>query len=80
MAQIVLTMRRYREENGRGINYATSTAITAEDSAVKLSIPSVCKKEGVSDGLVNSHVQLEIGGKRIHLWCTETVAAIANLT
>lgn len=80
MAIVTVTMRRKREENGRGINYSTSTAIALDDSAIKLVIPSVCKREGVSDGLVNSEVQVVIGNRLIHLWCTETVAAIAALT
>jgi len=80
MALVQLTVRRKRQLIGRqGKNYA-SVAFAVDDSAIKLAEPSICKKDGASDGLVNSKVLVEVGNDKYQLWCTETVTAILALS
>jgi len=80
MALVPLIVRRERDKNlGRAKNLA-SVSYVVENTAIKLAVPSVCKKDGKADGLVNSQVSLEIAGNLKHLWCTQTVVDIAALS
>lgn len=81
MALVALNVRRTRPAlNGSGKNYDTTTEIAVDDSAIKLAIPSICKKDGKSDGLVNSKVDITVGGKTSYLWVTEDITAILALS
>lgn len=79
MAIVQLTVRRERKENGRGINKASEVQ-GVNDAFVKRVIPSVCKKEGVSDGLVNAMVEISDAHGVVYLWTTETVSTILTLS
>ena len=65
--------------NGSGKNKA-SVEYAADDSVIKFAVPSVSKKDGVSDGLVNSKVTISVGNKETYLWVTETVTDILALS
>lgn len=81
MALVALNVRRTRELVGKsGKNYDTTTEFAVDDTAIKLSEPSICKKDGKSDGLVNSKVLIEVGNKTTALWVTETVTEILALS
>lgn len=75
-----LTVRRSREKFGRATNFSSESQ-TYDVSRIISAVPSVCKKDGISDGLVNSKVTLDQGdgANVLYLWCTETVAAIEQL-
>lgn len=81
MALVSLTVRRARTKLGNGTNFA-SVARAVNDSRIIQAVPSICKKDGTSDGLVNSVVEVDNGNGTdiLYLWCTETVSAIAALT
>ncbi len=80
MALVALTVRRKRQLIGRsGKNY-DSVEFAVDDSAIKMAEPSICKKDGVSDGLVNSVATVEVGDGVLNLWVTETVTAILALS
>ena len=73
------TVRRKREHNLRAKNYASETQVY-DTARIVYAIPSISKKDGVTDGLVNTEVKIddgEIGG--IKLWVTELVATIEAL-
>jgi hypothetical protein len=80
MSLVPVNVRRAREANCRGINYSTTTVFAVDDSVIKLAVPSICKREGVSDGLVNSMVTISIDGHITYLWCTDTVTTIYGLS
>lgn len=81
MALVALNVRRKRQLIGRqGTNYSTTTEFAVDDSAIKLAVPSICKKDGVSDGLVNSKVSVTLGNQIVDLWVTETVTEILALS
>jgi len=80
MALVALNVRRARKPNMAGKNYSTTTEFAVDDSAIKLATPSVCKKDTVSDGLVNAKVTIDIGGEVQYLWVTETVTNILALS
>lgn len=80
MALVALTVRRERPAViGSGKNLA-SVEYAVDDSTIKLGVPSVCKKDGKSDGLVNSKVTIVAGDEKTYLWCTETVTEILALS
>jgi hypothetical protein len=73
-----LTVRRKHEYGRSGKNYASETQTYATERIIS-AVPSICKKEGVSDGLVNSEVLIDDGHGNTKLWCTETAAEIEAL-
>lgn len=80
MALVALTVRRTRPKTlGSAKNY-DSVEFAVDDSTIKLAVPSVCKKDGVSDGLVNSKVENVVGGEVTYLWVTEDITAILALS
>lgn len=77
MALVPVTVIRSRK---RGFNAKTHDSVTFAISTEKsLAIPSVCKTDAGSNGLVNSHVVTEIGTDMYDLYCTETATEIAAL-
>jgi len=75
MSLELLTVRR-KKNSLRSKNYASESQ-AYEISRIIYAIPSVCKKDGISDGLVNAEVCIDGGaGNNIVLWVTETVATI----
>jgi len=81
MALVPLIVRCEKDQPvGRSKNLASVSYIV--DSSRILAVPSVCKKNGTSDGLVNSKVILDVSGNgnQKHLWCTQTVVEIAALS
>jgi len=81
MALVALNVRRKRELVGQsGKNYSTTTEIAVDDTAIKLAEPSICKKDGKSDGLVNSVAFIDVGNKITAYWVTETVTEIIALS
>jgi len=81
MTLVSLTVRRERTKLGRGTNHASVVRVV-DDTRIIQAIPSVCKKDGISDGLVNSVVEVdnENGPDILYLWVTQDVTAIAALT
>lgn len=80
MSLQTLTVRRVREHLKRGRNYSSEGQ--AYDTTRMISVvPSVCKKDGASDGLVNAKVTIDIGqgANVLYVWTTETAAAIEDL-
>jgi hypothetical protein len=65
---------------GRGKNYSSESQTYATERIIS-AVPSICKKDGVSDGLVNSKVTIDVGqgANVLFLWCTETAAAVEAL-
>jgi hypothetical protein len=78
-ALISLTVRREREIHRHGRNLASEVQVVNDTTVVRV-VPSICKKEGVSDGLVNSRVTINDGTGITYLWCTQDVATISALT
>lgn len=85
MALENFTVRRIRKGSGagKGTNYDSVTM--AFDTVGMLAFPSVCDKDGVSDGLVNAEIWVPTGygagehGTIIKCWVTQTVATIEAL-
>jgi hypothetical protein len=73
-----LTVRRRHEYGRAGKNYASESQTYASERII-YAIPSLCKKEGVTDGLVNSQVRIDDMHGGTELWVTQTVAEIAAL-
>jgi hypothetical protein len=82
MALAEITVRRRKEKlNGSAKNYASESQ--AYDTTRFISaIPSICKKDGQVDGLVNAMVEVDQGdgANTVVLWVTETVTAVAALS
>lgn len=79
MALVTITVRRKRVVPiGEAKNY-DSVALVLDASKIE-AVPSVCKKDGVSDGLVNSLVTVEKNIGKTYYWVTQTVTEIAALT
>lgn len=81
MSVEALTVRRARYQfESRGRNYSSESQGYATERIVS-AIPSVCKKDGASDGLVNSHVIIDTGSTKgyLNLWCTETATEVIAL-
>ena len=72
-------VRRKKVGAGRAKNY-NSESQGYQTENIEQVIPSICTKDGISDGLVNSYVKLRTGsGELIQIWCTQTVATIVAL-
>jgi hypothetical protein len=75
-----LTVRRAKTHFGRGKNYDSESQTYAVERIIS-AVPSICKKDGVSDGLVNAKVTIDTGqgANVLYLWVTETAAAVEAL-
>ena len=76
-----VTVTRARQKMRRATNYSSETWAINTDKIITI-IPSVCKKDGIVDGITNSRVRIDVGdgpSDYLDLWCTETVAAIEGL-
>lgn len=73
-----ITVRRSKEKFKRGKNLASETHALSTETLLE-AVPSICKKDGQSDGLVNSKITISVGGRIIEKWLTEDVAAIIAL-
>jgi hypothetical protein len=82
MTLVSLTIRRKREKLTGSAKNFSSEAQVYNDTRIISAVPSICKKDGTSDGLVNSLVTIDQneGSNTILLWCTETVSAVAALS
>lgn len=80
MTLVSLTVRRERRGTAKSAKNYDSVAFGVDDENIVLVVPSVCKKDGYSDGLVNSKVTVFDGDDRMQLWCTETVAQVVALS
>lgn len=88
MALENFTVRRIRKGSGAGdsrVNYDSVTMAINLDN-ISIVLPSVCDKDGISDGLVNAEVWVNTGGvgageygKLVKFWVTQTVATIEAL-
>jgi len=75
-----VTVTRARQKMRRAVNYASEVWAINTDKVISI-IPSVCKKDGIVDGITNSRVRIDVGdgpSDYLDLWCTETVAAIED--
>lgn len=86
MALENFTVRRIRKGSGDGSGKNYDSVTMAFDTVGLLAFPSVCYKDGVSDGLVNSEIWVRTGGpgagefgSMIKCWVTQTVAVIEAL-
>lgn len=79
MALVQLTVRRSKLNERSGKNKDSETQ-TIDDAIGLYAIPTLCKKEGISDGLVNSEVKWAMGRDIHKVWVTETVDEIAALS
>ena len=82
MTLVALNVYRQGKKFGSMSNHSTAAAWTVDDSEIKAAIPSVCKTDSGTHGLVNSLVVVDSGivGNPYHLYCAETTAAIAALS
>ena len=80
MSLVALTVRRDRPSPIGTAKNKASVEYAVDDSVIKQAVPSLCKKDGVSDGLVNSKVTILIGNSKSYLWVTETVTDIIALS
>lgn len=74
------TVRRRKIGARRAKNYASEVQVYNTANIV-YAIPSVCNKDGISDGLVNSEVLIKGAASEgdVKVWCTQTVAQIEAL-
>jgi hypothetical protein len=80
MALVSLTARKVRYGTAKSGKLYDSVAFGVDDENIVLVVPSICKKDGVSDGLVNSKVTVFDGDDRMQLWCTQTVTEVVALS
>jgi len=85
MALENFVVRRIRKGSGAGKPVDYDSVTMAFDTVGMLAFPSVCDKDGVSDGLVNSEIWVRTGygagehGTMIKCWVTATVETIEAL-
>lgn len=72
-----LTVKRRKVANLRGKNYSSETQYYSTAN-IKYAIPSISKKDGVTDGEIHSEVFVDDGEHGIKLWCTDTVSDIES--
>jgi hypothetical protein len=80
MALVSLTVRGERTQFGTSLKRKASEVQAIDDSCIKRAVPSVCKNEAYTDGLVNSKVTADAGDGVVYLFVTETVSAISALS
>lgn len=83
MAHELFTVRRIRKGSGDGKAKNYDSVSMSFDLTGMLVFPSVCEKDGVSDGLVNAEIWVPHGGpgagefgSMIKCWVEEAVATI----
>jgi len=78
-----LTVRRIRRGTGSNqwrVEDKSSVAYGVETTLIEFVIPSVCVKDGISDGLVNAQVELKSAKwGAVTLWVTQTAADVIAL-
>lgn len=82
MSLVSLTVRGSKRKFDRSIKNFSSEAQGYDDTRIISVVPSLCKKDGVTDGLVVSRVQIDDGNgeNQLSLWVTQDVATIVALT
>ena len=83
MADLVaLTVYRSGKKFGQRSNHSTAQTWGAGTNAIQVAIPSVCKTDAGTHGLVNSLVIVESGevGNPYHLYCSQTATEVAALS
>jgi len=81
MALQALTVYRSGKKWDSKTNHSTAVTWGASDDAIKVAIPSVCKTDVGTHGLVNSLVIVDSGepNNPYHLYCNQTAAEVAAL-
>lgn len=80
MSLETFTVRRSRRRFESGHNYA-SEAQVYESTRIISAVPSISKKDGKTDGLVNTKITYDegMGENVLFLWVTDLVATIEAL-
>ena len=78
MSLVAVTVRRAKKKGFNAKNESSATYALGSEN-VLMAIPSLCKTDAGTDGLVNSHVIAKIDGETWDLWVSQTATEIAAL-